>query len=61
MEQELNVKKCGDDAPKTFEIDFENVRIRFRPCGFVSDKPIDVETRYCRLCGVFIEDETYIR
>ena len=56
-----NVKKCADDAPKTYEIDFTNGLIRFRPCGYVSDRTIDVETRYCRLCRVFLDDETFIR
>lgn len=58
---EGKVEKCTDDAPKTYEIDFDQGLIRFRPCGYVSDRAIDIESRYCRLCGVFLDDETFIR
>lgn len=58
-----NVTKCPDDAAKTYEVDFDATppTIRFRPCGFVSDREIDISTRYCRNCKVFIDDETYVR
>lgn len=53
--------RCSASTPRQFDMDLESdpPKIRFRPCGFESSYPIDIETHYCRVCQIFIENEIY--
>lgn len=53
--------RCRNNAPRSFDINFklDPPRITFRPCNNYSEYPIDIETKYCKVCQTFIQDEVY--
>jgi hypothetical protein len=53
------VKRCLNSTPRAYDINAKGDLITFRPCGFQSHYKIDIETKYCRLCQIFIEDELH--
>ena len=54
-------ERCPNSAPRAYDLHLsaDPPRITFRPCGNSSTYPIDIETRYCRVCQMFIENEMY--
>lgn len=54
-----DINKCSNSTPRGFDINAEGNLITFRPCGYKSSFSVDIETRYCRLCQMFIEDELH--
>lgn len=51
--------RCSNNAPRAYDINVEGDLITFRPCGFKSRYRVDIETKYCRFCQLFIDDEVY--
>lgn len=55
------VTKCLPSTPRQYDLDLKSdpPAITFRPCGYRSTYPVDLESRYCRLCKVFPDLEEY--
>ncbi len=54
-------KRCPNNSPRTYNVDWDAVppKITFQPCGNVSSYPVDLETKYCRICQLFLDNESY--
>ena len=55
----VEIKKCSNSTPRSHDISPDGKTITFRPCNYKSTSIIDIETKYCKLCQMFIEQEVH--
>lgn len=53
--------RCPNNSPRSYIVDWDAVppKITFQPCGNVSYHMADIEHKYCRVCQLFLDDESY--